>query len=55
MPPFGFNPQFAREVLEGYSIASVRIHLERETQREKIFKILEYVSNDMISHMDNIV
>ncbi|XP_018398069.1 PREDICTED: uncharacterized protein LOC108776059 [Cyphomyrmex costatus] len=38
MPPFAFNPQFSREeVLEGYSIASVRIHVERAIQRIKIF------------------
>ena len=56
MPPFGFNPQFTREeVLEGYSIASVRIHVERAIQRVKIFKILEHVSHDMFPHMDKIV
>ena len=55
MPPFGFNPQFTREeVLEGYSIASVR-RVERAIQRVKIFKILEHVSHDMFPHMDKIV
>ena len=56
MPPFGFNPQFTREeVLEGYSIASVRIHVERAIHMVKIFNILEHVSHDMFSHMDKIV
>ncbi|XP_033208567.1 uncharacterized protein LOC117167613 [Belonocnema kinseyi] len=53
IPPFGFNPQFTRkEMLEGYSIASVRIHVERAIQSVKIFKIFERVSHDMFSHVN---
>jgi hypothetical protein len=56
MPPFATNPQFSREeVLRGYSIASVRIHVERSIQRIKIFKVLEHVNMKLVPHMDKIM
>lgn len=56
MPPFGFDPQFTREeVMEGYSIASVRIHVERAIQRIKIFKILEHINIDLLPYIDKIL
>lgn len=56
MPPFNFNPQFTREkVLEGYSIASVRIHVERVIQRIKIFKVLEHLNVELLPHIDKIM
>lgn len=56
MPPFAVNPQFTREeVLTGYSIASVRIHVERAIQRIKIFKILQHISIELLNHIDDII
>lgn len=56
MPPFALNPQFTREeVLEGYSVASVRIHVERAIQRVKIFKILDHVNNEILPKIDTII
>lgn len=56
MPPFAFNPQFTREeVLEGYSIASVRIHVERVIQRINIFKILEHPNVEILPYIDKIM
>lgn len=56
MPPVADKPQFTREeVLEGYSIASVRIHVERAIQRIKIFKILEHVTSDLMDNIDDIM
>ncbi|XP_066596476.1 uncharacterized protein [Prorops nasuta] len=56
MPPFAFDPQFTREeVLEGYSIASVRIHVERAIQRIKIFRVLDRVNIEMLPYIDTIM
>lgn len=56
MPPFALQPQFSREeVLEGYSIASVRIHIERAIQRVKIFKILQHVNVELFDKIDDIM
>lgn len=56
MPPFAINSQFTREeVLEGYSIASVRIHVERAIQRIKLFKILDHILIELMPHMDKIM
>lgn len=56
MPPFAVKPQFSREeVLRGYSIASVRIHVERSIQRIKIFKILEKIPIKLVHCADKIV
>lgn len=56
MPPFANNPQFTREeVLERYSIASVRIHVERAIQRIKVFKILQYITHDLLDDIDEIL
>lgn len=56
MPPFAYNPQFSREeVLRGYSMASVRIHVERAIQRIKIFKILEHIYIELLDNIDDII
>lgn len=56
MPPFALEPQFTREeVLEGYSIASVRIHIERAIQRVKIFKILQRINVELFNKIDDIM
>ena len=56
MPPFALEPQFTREeVLEGYSIASVRIHVERAIQRVKIFQILQRVNVELFEYIDDIM
>ncbi|XP_028981916.1 uncharacterized protein LOC114841192 [Diachasma alloeum] len=56
MPPMAVNPQFSREeVLEGYSIASVRIHVERAIQRVKIFGILRHINVELFKHIDKIM
>lgn len=56
IPPFAVNPQFSdEEVEEGYSIASVRIHVERAIQRVKLSKILSHISADLLSYIDAIM
>ncbi|XP_071575643.1 uncharacterized protein [Temnothorax nylanderi] len=56
MPPFGYNPQFtSEEVLEGYNIASVRIHVERAIQRIKLFQILHHINIECLPYIDKIV
>lgn len=56
MPPFAFNPQFEREeVLEGYAIASVRIHVERAIQRIKLCEILNKIDSETVKHIDKIM
>lgn len=56
MPPFAHQNQFSREeVLEGYSIASVRIHVERAIQRVKIFKILDHVNIELLKSIDDVI
>lgn len=56
MPPMAINPQFSREeVLEGYSIASVRIHVERAIQRVKIFGILRHINVELFNYIDKVM
>ena len=59
MPPFANKdrPQFTEEEMENtFSVASVRIHVERAIQRLKIFSILtNRLSVDLIPHMDHII
>jgi len=56
MPPFALDPQFSREdVIEGYNIASVRIHIERAIQKIKIFKILQHINVELFESIDDIM
>ncbi len=59
MPPFAnsSSPQFSEEQMqETYSIASVRIHVERVIQRIKIFNVLNNVIPiDLLHAIDDIV
>lgn len=56
MPPFVHDEQLTlAEIEETYSIASVRIHVERSIQRIKLYKILQYVTSDLFGHVDSIV
>ncbi|XP_043267041.1 uncharacterized protein [Venturia canescens] len=56
MPPFAMNPQFTvEEISQGYSIASVRIHVERAIQRVKIFCILRHISIELLEYIDKIM
>lgn len=53
---FANQPQFSEEeVLEGYAIASVRIHVERAIQRIKIFKILQHINVELFEKIDDIM
>ena len=57
MPSFAFDPQFTKEqVMEGYSIASERIHVETAIQRIKIFQILSHIPIvNLLSKIDKIM
>lgn len=56
MPPFAYNPQFTEEeVIEGYQIASIRIHVERAIQRIKIFNILKNINIELLPYIDCIM
>ena len=59
MPPFANKdrPQFTQEEMENtFSVASVRIHVERTIQRLKIFSILtNRLSVDLIPHTHHII
>lgn len=55
IPPFAVNPQFSDEEVEGYSITSVRIHVERAIQRVKLSKILNHISIDLLPYIDAIM
>lgn len=56
MPPFLHNHTFtAEEVSDTYSIASVRIHIERIMQRLRTFKILDKMTINMLPYSDDIV
>lgn len=45
MPPFLHDGRLSlAEIEETYSIASVRIHVERSIQRIKLYKVLQYVT-----------
>ena len=57
MPPFKRGTrQFSDfENTEGYKCASVRIHVERAIRRLKYFEILNFLSNDLLFHIDKII
>lgn len=56
MPLFAFDPKFTKEeVIEGYQIASVRIHVERAIQRVKTFKILSHINIEFLPKIDKIM
>ena len=57
MPPFRregrqFNQQ---ENLQGYLVASVRIHVERAIARLKFFGILDFIEHHLYKHIDQIL
>lgn len=50
------NQPFTREVFSTYKIASARIHVERCTQRTKLFRILsERLSTDLLPNIAKII
>jgi len=56
MPPFLHNGRFTEEeVIETYNIASVRIHIERVFARLKTYGILNKITSDLISSIDDII
>ncbi len=56
MPPFAVDPQFTREeVLQVYSIASVRIHVEGCIKRIRIFKVFDFIPIKLMTHVDKIM
>lgn len=56
MPPFLSNPEFTKEETEQtYSIARVRIHIERIMQRIKLFHILDKVPTNLFPYIDEII
>lgn len=57
MPPFKSGAgQFSRqENEECYSVASLRIHVERSINRMKYFRILKSLENTLFSHIDKIL
>ena len=56
MPPFLSNPEFTKEETEtSYSIAHVRIHIERIMQRIKLFHILNKMPRNLFPYIDEIV
>lgn len=56
VPPILHNGRFSEdEVLETYSVASVRIHIERVFARLKTYLILNKISVDLLSSVDEII
>lgn len=55
MPPFLNNSEFSKETEETYSVANVRIHIERIMQRIKQFNILNKIPSHLFTHIDDIV
>ena len=58
MPPFAISdkPKFSKEeVLECYSVASIRIHIERAIQRIKTFKIFYHIYAEQFEYVDEIM
>lgn len=55
LPPFVHDGRHSfEEVEETYTIASVRIHVERSIQRIKIHNILQKVPYSLVPHLDDI-
>ncbi|OXU19030.1 hypothetical protein TSAR_008852 [Trichomalopsis sarcophagae] len=56
MLPFVSNPEFTKEETEQiYSIARVRIHIERIMRRIKLFHILNKVPTNLFPYIDEII
>lgn len=56
MPPILHNGRFTEhEVIETYSVASVRIHIERVFARLKTYGILNKITMDLMPSIDNIM
>lgn len=56
MPPILHNCRFSEEeVVETYSIASVRIHIERFFARLKTYNILNKIQIELLPHIDDIM
>lgn len=57
MPPFLANKGVftKEETTETYSIASVRIHIERIMQRIRVYKILDKIPHNLMNSLDDII
>lgn len=56
VPPILHNGRFSEvEVLETYSVASVRIHIERVFARLKTYSIFNKMTVDLLPHVDDIM
>lgn len=56
MPPILHNGRFTEEeIINTYSVASVRIHIERLFARLKTYKILNNIKIDFLPHIDDII
>lgn len=56
MPPILHNGRFSEEeVVETYSVASVRIHIERFFARLKNYHILNKIQIELLPHIDDIM
>lgn len=56
MPPILHNSRFSEEeVIETYSVASVRIHIERFFARIKTFNILNKIQIELLPYIDDIM
>lgn len=56
MPPFLRNAEFTKEENEEtYSVANVRIHIERIMQRIKTYNILNKVPANLFNYIDDII
>jgi hypothetical protein len=56
MPPILHNGRFIEhEVIEIYSVASVRIHIERMFARLKTYGILNKITMELMPSIDNIM
>lgn len=56
MPPICHNGRFTEEeVLQTYSIASVRIHIERIFARLKTYGVLNKIKINILPHIDDIL
>lgn len=56
MPPILHNGRFSEEeVIETYSVASVRIHIERFFARLKTYHILNKIQIELLPHIDDIM
>lgn len=56
MPPILHNGRFTEEeIINTYSVASVRIHIERLFATLKTYKILNNIKIDFLPHIDDII